>query len=163
MWGVALDDEIAAFMLIAAKFEFFLVNLDQDFAHLDGTKGAVTGVNWDRVGQSLEVKHPFNEFDFEASGFHIFRETAPQLLVAKENGGLKWDSDDFEISTWQILLRRGYAQLRNNVAHGNKAQLPAPFTRDRTREFLEAGRCLIHFIARAHSSNDTWNYEVQFH
>jgi hypothetical protein len=157
-----LDEEIADFMLLAAKFEFFLVNLDQAFAHVDNKTRIVTGVNWDRVGQSLERIHPFNEFDFASSGFQVFKETAPQFLMAKKNGGLKWDSDEVEVSSWQILLRRGYAQLRNNVAHGNKAQLPAPFTHDRTKEFLQAGRTLIFFIAGVHSSDDMWSYAVQF-
>lgn len=158
-----MDEEIANFMLLAAKFEFFLVNHDQTFAHVDGDTRVVRGVNWDRVGHSLESKHPFTSFKFVESGFQLFRETVPQYLVVKEGGGLKWDSDAIEVSSWQILLGRSYAQLRNNVAHGNKAQLPAPFTHDRTREFLEAGRRLIHFVAAEHSSDETWSYEVQFH
>lgn len=150
-------------MLLAAKLEFFLVNLDQDFAHVDGETRVVRGVNWDCVGQSLESKYPFIGFDFESAGFQVLTETVPQYLVAREGGGLKWDSEEVEVSSWQTLLGRSYAQLRNNVAHGNKAQLPAPFTHDRTKELLKAGRCLIHFIAGAHSSDDTWSYAVQFH
>lgn len=157
-----MDNEIAEFMLLAAKLEFFLVNLDQGFAHSDGETSVVRGVNWERIGQSLEHMHPFAAFDFEGSGFQIFKETVPQYLVAKEDGGLKWDSDEVEVMSWPVLLGRSYAQLRNNVAHGNKAQLPAPFTRERTREFLEAGRCLIHFVASTHSTNNTWNYPIQF-
>lgn len=157
-----MDEEIANFMLLAAKLEFFMVNLDQTFAHVDGKTRVVRGVNWDQIGQSLEVMHPFTEFDFVGSGFQLFKETAPQFLVAREGGGLKWDSDEVEVSSWQILLGRSYAQLRNNVAHGNKVQLPAPFTHERTGQLLEAGRCLIHFIAGAHSSNNNWNYEIQF-
>jgi hypothetical protein len=157
-----VDKEIASFMLLAAKLEFFLLNLDQSFAHVDGQTRAVSGVNWERIGQSLEIKHPFADFEFASSGFQVFKDTVPQVLVAKEGGGLKWDSDDVDVSSWPILLRRSYAQLRNNVAHGNKAQLPAPFTHDRTGEFLQAGTRLIHFIADAHSSNATWSYEVQF-
>ena len=158
-----MDEEIAQFMLLAAKLEFFLVNLDQAFARVDKKTQVVMGVNWDRIGKSLEVNHPFAEFDFRGSGFQIFKETTPQLLVSKKGGGLKWDSFEVDVSSWQILLGRSYAQLRNNVAHGNKAQLPAPFTHERTREFIEAGCLLIHFIARAHSSDDTWSYSVQFH
>jgi hypothetical protein len=150
-------------MLEATKFEFYLVNRDQAFAHVDGATKVVTGVNWDRVGQSIELNHPFNDFDFAGFGFQIFKKTVPQILVAKKNGGLKWDSDEVEISSWQILLGRGYAQLRNNVAHGNKAQLPAPFTYDRTKEFLEAGHRLIHFIAETHFLDEHWSYPVQFH
>lgn len=158
-----MDEEISRFMLLAAKLEFFLVNLNQDFAHVDEKTRAVRGVNWGRIGQSLEGKHPFKKFDFAGSGFQLFKETIPQRLVAKDGGGLKWDGDEIEVSSWQVLLGRSYAQLRNNVAHGNKAQIPAPFTRDRTREFLEAGHKLIHFIAGAHSSDDTWSYAVQFY
>jgi hypothetical protein len=149
-------------MLLAAKFEFFLVNLDQRFAKVNRVTRTITGVNWDRIGRSLEDKRPFHEFDFAVSGFQIFKETAPQFLVARENGGLKWDSDEVEISSWQLLLTRGYAQLRNNVAHGNKAQLPAPFTQGRTIEFIKAGHSLIHFVAGAYSSDDTWGNPVQF-
>ncbi len=162
MREAGLDEEISEFMLLAAKLEFFLVNLDQAFAHVNEKTRVVRGINWDRIGQSLEDKHPFAKFDFERSGFQLFKETIPQLLVAKKGGGLKWDSDEIEVSSWQVLLGRSYAQLRNNVAHGNKAQLPAAFTHDRTKEFLKAGHQLIHFIAGAHSSNETWNYAVQF-
>lgn len=161
--GADLDEEIANFMLLAAKFEFFLVNLDQNFAHVQGSMGVVVGINWERVGQSLQARHPFASFDFAGSGFQIFKETAPQYLVVKEGGGLKWDSDLIEVSSWQILLARSYAQLRNNVAHGNKAQLPAAFTHDRTSEFLKAGHRLIHFAAGAFSSDETWSFAVQFH
>lgn len=157
-----MDDEIAKFMLLAAKMEFFLVNLDQDFAHVDGKTRAIRGVNWVRIGQSLEDIYPFAEFDFESSGFQILKETIPQYLVAKEVGGLKWDSEDVVVSSWQTLLGRGYAQLRNNVAHGNKAQLPAPFTHSRTNDLLEAGHCLIQFIGRTYSPDESWSYAIQF-
>ncbi|WP_245729416.1 hypothetical protein [Salinihabitans flavidus] len=157
-----MDEEISRFMLLAAKLEFFLVNLTHDFAHVDGKTRVVSGVNWDRIGRSLECRHPFKEFDFAEAGFQVFKETAPQFLVAKEGGGLKWDSNEIEISSWQVLLGRSYAQLRNNVAHGNKAQLSAPFTHERTRAFLEAGHHLIHFIAGEYSSDETWSYAIQF-
>ncbi|WP_299648436.1 hypothetical protein [uncultured Tateyamaria sp.] len=157
-----MDDKIAEFILLAAKMEFFLVNLDQDFAHVDGETRVIRGVNWNRIGQSLEDMYPFADFDFEGSGFQILKETLPQYLVAKENGGLKWDSEDVVVSSWQTLLGRSYAQLRNNVAHGNKAQLPAPFTHNRTKDLLEAGHCLIHFIGGAYSHDDSWSYAIQF-
>ena len=94
-----MDKEIAQFMLLAAKLEFFLVNLDQTFAHVHGATGVVRGVNWERVGESLQSKHPFASFDFAGSGFQIFKDTTPQHLVVKEGGGLKWDSDMIEISS----------------------------------------------------------------
>ncbi|MDF2233205.1 hypothetical protein P2H44_11640 [Albimonas sp. CAU 1670] len=157
-----MDQEIAKFILLAAKLEFFLVNHDHSFAHMDGATRAVRGINWDQIGQSLEEKHPFASFDFAGHGFQIFIETPPQYLTIREGGGLKWDSDEVRVSSWQTLLGRSYAQLRNNIAHGNKAQLPAPFTHDRTREFLEAGHQLINFVARAHSSNDAWSSPIHF-
>ncbi|GAA6200233.1 hypothetical protein [Aquicoccus sp. SU-CL01552] len=157
-----MDDEIAGFMLMAAKFEFFLINLNPNFAHVHGKTKVVTGVNWDRVSESLEDIHPFDEFRLEDSGFQTLKETAPHFLIEAENGGFRWDSDEVKITSWQILLRRGYAQLRNNVAHGNKAQLPAPFTAHRTKEFLAAGHNLIHFIAATYSQDDMLRYPVQF-
>jgi hypothetical protein len=157
-----MDEEIAGFMLLASKFEYFLINFDQKFAHVDGGTKAVTGINWEQVGQSLENKSPFAKFDIANSGFQIFKEEAPQYLTAKEGGGLKWDSDQVHITDWQVLLGRSYARLRNNVAHGNKAQLPAPFTHKRTKEFLEAGRYLIQFVARAHDADDSWANAIQF-
>lgn len=157
-----MDEEISKFMLLAAKLEFFLVNLDHNFAHVHTETRVVRGVNWDRVGQSLEARHPFEEFNFSKSGFQIFKDTVPQRLVAKDGGGLKWDSDEVSVSSWQVLLGRSYAQLRNNVAHGNKSQLPSPFTQDRTSKFLEAGHNLIQFIAREYSPDEFWSYAIQF-
>ncbi|AUQ97647.1 MULTISPECIES: hypothetical protein [Phaeobacter] len=157
-----MDEEISRFMLLAARLEFFLVNLTHEFAHVDSETRVVRGVNWDQVGQSLEGIRPFEDFDFSKSGFQIFKDTIPQRLVAKNGGGLKWDSDEIKVSSWQVLLGRSYAQVRNNVAHGNKAQLSAPFTHDRTKDLLEAGHHLIHFIAGEYSSDESWSNAIQF-
>jgi len=54
MQEAVLDEEISRFMLLAAKLEFFLVNLTHEFAHVDSETRVVRGVNWDQVGQSLE-------------------------------------------------------------------------------------------------------------
>ncbi|MGS4991009.1 hypothetical protein ACVDG9_23795 [Roseibium sp. RP-7] len=157
-----MDRDIARFMIDAAKFEFFVVNLDLRFAHIDPVTNAVTGVNWELLGQAMEEIFPFDEFDFSNSDFEIFRLTVPQKLVVSELGGLKWDSEEVEVSSWRVLLGRSYAQLRNNVAHGNKAQLPAYFTRERTAEFLIAGRNLIDFIAEALSGDKSWKGPIHF-
>lgn len=157
-----MDDEISDFMLLASKLEFSLVNSYPHFAKLEGEKRLVVGVNWDIVGQKLEESQPFHDFDFPSSGFQIFRETVPQRLVARDTFGLKWDSEAVEVTSWRVLLWRGYAQLRNNVAHGNKAHLAAPFTRGRTREFLEAGRQLISFIAIELSLDEAWDSAIVF-
>ncbi|MGX5851699.1 hypothetical protein ACWGTO_32330 [Mesorhizobium sp. PL10] len=124
------ETDIAIFMLQASKFEFFLINRSRSFIHTVSTKGRtiVTGVNWTRVAQAVEAAAPFASFDFISSGFKIFIETTPQCLVIKHNGQLGWDSDDEAVNSWDGLLSRSYAQLRNNVAHGNKHQVPAPFT-----------------------------------
>ena len=158
-----MDGRIASFMLLAAKFEFFLINEKNEFAHINGTTGAVNGVNWDRVGNSLEKINPFNEFDFKSSGFEVFKETIPMFLKHDQDGQLKWDSEEIEINSWATLLGRSYAQLRNNVAHGNKAQLAAPFRQGKTEEFLVSGENLIHFIANVFGGGYIVTNEVYFH
>lgn len=120
-------------MLLAAQKEFFLVNLNDGFAHVDTETRVFRGVNWDRVDQSLEGKDQFEEFDFSKSGFQIFKDTIPQRLVVKDGGGLKWDSEEVKVSSWHVLLGRNYTQLRNNIAHGSKAQLPARSNKEISR------------------------------
>ena len=157
-----MDDRIANFMLLAAKFEFFLVNENSDFAHIDGITGAVHGVNWGRVGNSLERTNPFDGFDFKDYGFEVFKQTVPMFLKYDHDGQLKWDSEEIEISSWAALLGRSYAQLRNNVAHGNKSQLAAPFRQGKTEEFLVAGENLIHFVANVFGGKYILTNEVYF-
>lgn len=158
-----MDNRIASFMLLAAKFEFFLINVSNDFAHIDGTTGAVRGVNWDRVGNALEERNPFDGFDFKGCEFEVFKQTLPMFLKFNQDGRLKWDSEEIEINSWATLLGRSYAQLRNNVAHGNKAQLAAPFRQGKTAEFLAAGENLIHFIANVFGGDYILANEVYFH
>lgn len=62
-----MDDQIAEFMLLAAKSEFFLINHKHEFAHIDGRSGAVNGVNWESVGLSLEEQETFSDFEFGKS------------------------------------------------------------------------------------------------
>ncbi|MDR7225253.1 hypothetical protein [Aminobacter aminovorans] len=160
-----MEDEIAAFMIKAAKFEFYLVNRDLALAHIEVVRGLclVTGVNWAIVAKYIEAKHPFKDFDFERYGFEMFRNTAPQYLVMKKHDGrLHWDSDNVKIDSWEQLLARGYSQFRNNIAHGNKSQLLAPFTEGRTQEFLSAAHLLIDFITRDVFDTPNWDSGLMF-
>ncbi len=144
-----MEEEISQFMLAAAKFEFFLVNRDIRFAHVSKVRGldVVAGVNWTAVAYRIESQFPFTDFDFTDRGILIFKETAPQYLTVGSGGALKWDSDDAPIDSWDRLLSRSFAQLRNNVAHGNKLHMAAPFTYGRTAKFLPAGHALMDFVA----------------
>ncbi|MDX8470323.1 hypothetical protein RFM26_32095 [Mesorhizobium sp. VK23B] len=157
-----MEQDIANFMLRAAKFEFFLVNRDTSLVHTKvvGVFTAIIGVNWTKVAQFVEVAFPFNTFDFTNSGFEIFAQTAPQYLVIKHDGRLGWDCDNEPIDSWDRLLTRSYAQLRNNVAHGNKHQMPAPFTHDRTAQFLPAGLALMNFIANQVFLESDWDTPI---
>jgi hypothetical protein len=159
-----MEEEIARLMLKMSKFEFYLVNRDIELARTTAIKGlnVVTGIDWNRLARWVEAKHPFTKFDFAQSRFQAFKETAPQYLVKMESGRLGWDSDDRPIDSWERLLSRSFAQLRNNIAHGNKAQMPAPFTRDRTAQFLEAGDALIDFMAREVFDEPGWETPIVF-
>ena len=77
-----MEDKIAAFMVSAAKFEFFLVNRDLALAHIEDVRGLciVRGVNWTILAKYVEAKYAFRGFDFESYGFEVFRDTAPQYL-----------------------------------------------------------------------------------
>ncbi|PBC21281.1 MULTISPECIES: hypothetical protein [unclassified Mesorhizobium] len=156
------EKDIADFMLKASKFEFFLVNRDTSLAHTNAVGGliVISGVNWTRVAQRVEANFPFHSFDFASSGFEIFAQAAPQYLVIKHDGRLGWDCDDEPIASWDWLLSRSYAQLRNNAAHGNKHQMPAPFTYDRTARFLPAGIALMNFIANRVFSEIDWDTPI---
>ena len=157
-----MEERIARFMMVVSKFEFFLVNRDPRLAHLDPTSQAVKGINWAHLGQILERKFPFQTFEFDRFKFRIFKETVPQRLVLSGDGRLKWDGDEIVVSSWEVLLGQSFAQLRNNVAHGNKAQLPAPFTHHRTMEFLEGGFELIEFIATEIFGARDWESPIVF-
>lgn len=159
-----MEEEIARLLMKMAKFEFYLVNSDSDLAHTRKTNrfDVISGINWTKLADKLERKVPFAAFDFEKTALHIFKETAPQYLVRADGGRLKWDSDDVNIDSWERLLSRSYAQLRNNLAHGNKAQMPAPFTYDRTAQLLEAGHALIEFISREAFNDPHWETPIRF-
>lgn len=157
-----MDDEIANFILKASKFEFFLVNRNNSLALTKDVRGlkVVAGVNWTRLAHLVEDAFPFASFDFSNSDFAIFATTSPQYLVLGKEGGLKWDSDNQLIDSWDRVLARGYAQLRNNIAHGNKHQMSAPFTYDRTATFLTAGLALMNFVANKVFSEFDWDTPI---
>lgn len=157
-----MEEEISQFILAAAKFEFFLVNHDIRFAHVTNVRGirAVAGVNWNVISVDVESRFPFASFDFAAKGILIFKETVPQYLTVGWGGTLKWDSDNAPIDSWDRLLSRSYGQLRNNVAHGNKHQMPAPFTYERTLEFLPAGHALMNFVAAEVCDQADWDTPI---
>ena len=159
-----MEAEIANFMLRAAKLEFFLVNLNREFAHTKtiGSLTAVAGVNWTQVASYIENSFPFFKFNFDQSAFTLLRLTAPQLLTISEGQALKWDSDEGPIDSWDRLLSRSYAQLRNNIAHGNKFQLASPFTQDRTLHFITAAHALIDFITRDVFRSPHWETPLVF-
>jgi hypothetical protein len=157
---MSLEEAIAQLMLKMGKFEFFLVIWDKSLARRNGV--VVTGVDWTSVGNLIELHHKFSDFDFPSSGFEIFQTSAHQYLTIDRNGNLKWDSDDDPISSWSRLMSRSYAQLRNNIAHGNKAQMSAPFTHDRTEEFIISAHALIDFIATEIMRCAHWETEIYF-
>jgi len=159
-----LEEQIAHFMLRAAKFEFYLVNRDTGFAQTrrSGTFDVIAGIQWGVIAQQLQVKQPFETFDFTASAFNMFRQTAPQFLVKDQNGRPRWDSDNEPVESWDRLLGRGFAQLRNNIAHGNKAQVPGPFTHSRSLEFIQAGNALIDFVAVTLFDEPRWETPIAF-
>ena len=157
-----MEDEIANFMLKASKSEFFVVNQNIELALIRSVRKftVISGVNWTKLAQRVEAKFPFKSFDFSKSGFMIFAQTAPQYLVVKEKNRIDWDSDNEPIASWDRLLSRGYAQLRNDVAHGNKKQKAAPFTYERTAQFLPAGLALMDFIATQVLSESDWDTPI---
>ena len=157
-----MEEEISHYMLRVAKFEFFLMSMDITLAHVNGASNAITGVNWTRLAQLVEQYHPFAHFDFDHPPIRMFKETAPQVLVKSHHDELKWDSDDVFIDSWERLFTRSFAQLRNNNAHGNKALMPAPFTYERTGQFIAAGHALMNFVGQTIFNRDDWDGPIAF-
>ncbi len=157
-----MEEQISHYMLRMGKFEFFLVSMDINLAHVNGANQAIMGVNWTRFAQLVEHYYPFAQFDFDHSPIRMFKETAPQFLVKSDHGGLKWDSDDVVIDSWDRLFTRSFAQLRNNIAHGNKALIPAAFTYERTGQFIAAGHALMDFVGQAIFNRGDWDGPIAF-
>lgn len=160
------EARIAEFIMRFAKFEFFLINLSTEFAHKSPTKNTksryIMGVDWICLAKFVEDRHPFQSFQFKNCGFEIFKTASPQRLALKETGRLGWDDEPVEIISWELLLTKGLARLRNNIAHGNKAQLKAPFTEERTELFLDAGQSLINFITADIFDAPDWEHPIFF-
>ena len=152
-------------MMTVSKFEFFLINENIELARIkeDNHLQKLTGLDWQKLAVLIEKKYPFSNFKFEDSGFSVFKVTAPQYLVkSPETGKPKWDSDECIIDSWGKLLNRSFSQFRNNIAHGNKGQLLAPFTNARTEEFMAGGYALIGFVADQIFEQENWEMEIAF-
>jgi hypothetical protein len=151
-------------MLTAAKFEFFLINKNIELARIEEKAGfqKLTGVEWGKLAAFIEKKYQFSKFDFNGCPFSFLSKEVPQYLVKSKNGIPSWDSNEVIVDSWDKLLSRGYAQFRNNVAHGNKAQLPSQFTEDRTEKFLQASLALISFIATDVFDEPQWEGSILF-
>lgn len=157
-----MENAIAHLMVRTAKLEFYLISVSTTFAQVDATGKRVIGFDWQRLGGEVERRFPFATFDFDSSGFGIFRYTAPQFLTVNNEGVLQWDSDDYPIDSWERLLARSFGQLRNNLAHGNKHHPAAPFTQGRTAEFLKAGNVFIDFVAGSVFNNPDWEVPLGY-
>lgn len=158
-----IEKEIAEYLIDCAKFEYFLINENLNLGierDIDGLK-KVEGLNWTKLARLIEEKKKFKYFDFCNSGFSFLIEESPQFLV-KHAGRLKWDSNQVDIDSWEKLLTRSFAQLRNNIAHGNKSHMPSQFTQDRTEKFITAGRSLMNFIASEVFEIKQWREPIQF-
>ncbi len=60
-----MEEMISQYMLRMGKFEFFLVSMDIELAHVSGANQTVVGVNWTRLAQRVENCYPFAQFDFD--------------------------------------------------------------------------------------------------
>ncbi len=164
-----LEADISKFMMKVSKFEFFLINRNIELCKVsdkDTEIKRLAGIQWDKLAVLIEEKYPFSRYhsEFASYGFSIFKDSPPQYLVKlADTGRLKWDSDECQIDSWGKLVVRGFAQLRNNIAHGNKALLPSQFTQGRTKEFIAAGDALMNFIAEKIFDENDWEKPIQFH
>lgn len=154
-----MELDIAMLMARMAKFEFFMIKSDKKLAQVNGA-GKVEGFQYCILANRIENVVPFNTFDFNASGFHVFKNEPPQYLIFRDET-LKWDSDQIEINSWKMLLTRSYAQLRNNLAHGSKSLQAAQFTHDRTPIYLKAGDAMIDFIASKVFLSPHWEGQLK--
>ncbi len=156
-----IENKIANFMLHLSKFEFFLITFgDNEFA-LKNCNNKITGVNWIKLGKVVASKYTFSEFDFAERGFEIFKKTTPQFLVKTENR-VKWDSEDITVDSWKILFTKGLAQLRNNIAHGNKACPPVSSRARYTEKFIDAAEALIDFVTKDVLKSPNWEKDIFF-
>lgn len=158
-----VEMKITNYLVRCAKFEFYLINKNCSYAKTEdmGPLKKVTGIDWSKLAADLERKYTFAEFDFVQNGFDFLKVNRPQYLVLN-GGGLKWDSDTIDIQSWILLLSKSFAQLRNNIAHGNKSLLPSPFTEKRTEYFIDAGNALMDFIVNDFYNCQDWDGPIHF-
>ena len=97
----------------------------------------VTGIRWDKLTKKLQG-YDLTKISKE-SDFSIFITYPPEYLITHQaEPRLIWKKENETIDDWDKLIRKGFTQLRNNIAHGSKA-LPAPYNPDRTKKLLSAG------------------------
>lgn len=161
---MCIENKISKFFVTVSKFEYFLINNNIKLGKVSDQSGAlqkISGLDWNKLSKLIEQKQPFDLFNFSSGGFEIFKNEPPQFLV-KENGNLKWDSDETIIDSWEILLSKSFAQLRNNIAHGNRVHLPSHFTQGRTEQFIDAGYSIMNFIAEEVLQIRNWEEPIYF-
>ena len=160
-----LDEKISKFMLKFSKFEFYLIT---QFLELARTTECpiknckkIAGLNWERLAKKLEEKNKFSDF-LNNKHFPLLSTNPPQYVVITDKRKLKWDSDEAKIDSWETFLTRSLAQLRNNVAHGNKALENAQFTDGRSEEFIEEASRLTDFIIKTLTGKNDWETGIFF-
>lgn len=158
-----INKKISDYLTRCAKFEYLLICNDISLAKINqgGSFQIVAGVEWSMLAQHLEDKHPFGTFNFNDSSFDYLKSNTPQYLTVKDDQ-LKWDSDNKAVDSWILFLTRSFAQLRNNIAHGNKAHLASAHTTDRTKKFIDAGNKFMNFVAKELFNEIYWEQPIEF-
>jgi hypothetical protein len=158
-----IDKNISDYLIRCAKFEYLLVCKDISLAQTEqnGLFQVVKGIEWSKLAQRLEDVRPFATFNFDTYRFGYFKSNTPQFLSIKD-GNLKWDSENKTIDSWILLVTRSFAQLRNNIAHGNKSHMAAAFTADRTEKFIDAGNNFMNFVANELFNEIDWEQPIVF-
>ncbi|RZS76894.1 hypothetical protein EV217_5126 [Phyllobacterium myrsinacearum] len=156
-----MEQQLAEYMMRFAKFEFFLMRVDPGFVQKN-KENRVTGVQWDMLANEVEKVFPWATFDFDNSGFAIFKDQPPQYLIIREDHSLDWDGDADPVDDWSKLLTKSFAQFRNNIAHGSKGNPPRPFTHGRTPVFLAAGHNLMNFLTAGLFDGWYWDEELHY-
>ncbi|MGE0269576.1 MAG: hypothetical protein AB7S78_14090 [Candidatus Omnitrophota bacterium] len=161
-----IEQEISDLLLRFAKLEFYLINKNSEFARTEsiGKMTKITGFDWQKVAPVIQDKASFQCYDFKNSPFKILKDEPPQFLTITQdcNKKIKWDSDDTPINSWDRFLTRSVAQIRNNIAHGNKAHIPAPFTADRTQKYIAAVNEFFEFLMEDIFDDKHWETPIIF-
>lgn len=151
------EERLSQYLLRAVKFEFYLISEEPTFAQTNGS-GRVTGIQWGKVAKKIEDKKcSFKEIP---DSFIVLKKNPPRFL-RKEDNQLTWSKrDDVAIESWRCLLKKGLAQLRNNIAHGSKALPHMDVEQGRVESLLEAGTALMGFIAKELFSDNNWEQSI---